>query len=291
LRNYFYVAGAESSAGKTSLIAQLSQAVAERQGKKVLMISMDADIWEHAARDMSRNAGVSLPKAMRGFAGHKQIEEMRRCAEYLKKLPIEIDSDCFVLDQQEARMRMSQMRGQLGLIIVDYFQLTRMGDHNVDMNENYRIATCCKRYKQLAREMGCPVIGLSQVNRAFVTQNRFLMKQDLRGSGEIDEVAHGIWLLYKDRDIKNHNGKVEHKACREENHIRPVWIDVVKNKTGPLGMREFWMYSNYFKFIEAAEGAFERAAEQQDLGRLAHGPQEDGGGDDQGSMMQDELVM
>lgn len=270
LRNYFYVVGAESSAGKTSLVAQLAEYAATVKGRKVLMLSMDADIYEHAGRDMSRNSGVSLPKAMRGFAGRAQIEEMKACAQRLVDLPIVIDSESFLLDQQEARMRMESMKGDLGLVVVDYFQLTRIGDHGVDMNENYRISTICKRYKQLARDLGCPVIGLSQLNRNFVTQNRFAMKQDLRGSGEIDEVAHGIWLIYKDREIRDHRGKVIKAAAKEENHIRPVWIDMVKNKTGPLGVKEFWMYANYFKFAEAEEGAFERAAELQAEGRPAH---------------------
>jgi replicative DNA helicase len=156
------------------------------------------------------------------------------------------------------------------------------------MMENYRISACCKRYKELARELKIPFIGLSQVNRSAHTQNRFIMKQDLRGSGEIDEVAHTILLMYKDRVIKDEKGRVINRAAQEENHIRPVWWEWVKNKNGPLGAYETWLYSNYFRFEVAEEGAFGRAAEQQEMGRLAHGTP---ARDEDASQEQDDLVM
>jgi replicative DNA helicase len=275
-RPYFHVIGAESSAGKTTMVGQLAEHVAGALGKKVHFLSMDADAEEHAARDMSRNSGVSLPKLMSGFARRNQIEDFKAQAQRLAGLPIVIDSKSFTLDAQEASIRMSHMRSPLGLIIIDYFQLTRLGDHKVDMMENYRISACCKRYKEMARELGVPVIGLSQVNRSAHTQNRFIMKQDLRGSGEIDEVAHTILLMYKDRDITDGKGKMLSKGAQEENHIRPVWWEWVKNKNGPLGTYETWLYSNYFKFEIAAEGAFSDAANRQEIGQLAHGvPQRD----------------
>jgi replicative DNA helicase len=291
-RNYFHVIGAESSAGKTTLVGQLAEHIASVHGKKVFFLSMDADAEEHAARDMSRNSGVSLPKLMSGFARRNQIEAFKAQAARLAKLPIVIDSKSFTLDAQEASIRMNHMRGDIGIVIVDYFQLTRLGDHKVDMMENYRISACCKRYKELSRELGCPVIGLSQVNRTAHTQNRFIMKQDLRGSGEIDEVAHTILLLYKDRDLTDGKGKVVHKAAKEENHIRPVWWEWVKNKNGPLGAYETWMYSNYFKFEVAAEGAFEVAANRQELGQLAHGlPARDDDGPEQEYAEQESMIL
>jgi len=280
-RPYFHVIGAESSAGKTTMVAQLAEHIAGTLGKKVHFLSMDADAEEHAARDMSRNSGVSLPKLMSGFARRGQMESFKAQAARLVGLPIVIDSKSFTLDAQEASIRMSHMRSQIGVVIIDYFQLTRLGDHKVDMMENYRISACCKRYKELARELGIPFIGLSQVNRSAHTQNRFIMKQDLRGSGEIDEVAHTILLMYKDRDITDSKGKVTTTGALEENHIRPVWWEWVKNKNGPLGAYETWLYSNYFKFEIAAEGAFERAAQAQSEGRLAHGiPARDEGPDE-----------
>jgi replicative DNA helicase len=281
-RPFFHVIGAESSAGKTTLVGQLAEHVAAVHGKKVLFLSMDADAEEHAARDMSRNSGVSLPKLMCGYARRSQIDAFAAQAAWLAKLPIVIDNRSFTLSAQEASIRMNHMRGDIGMIIVDYFQLSRLGDHKVDMMENYRISACCKRYKEIAMDLKVPVIGLSQVNRSAHTQNRFIMKHDLRGSGEIDEVAHTILLLYKDRDLTDGKGKVAHRAAKEENHIRPVWWEWVKNKNGPLGSIETWMYCNYFKFEVAAEGAFDQAAERQEMGQLAHGlPVQDSAEDDE----------
>jgi replicative DNA helicase len=289
-RNYFHVIGAESSAGKTTLVGQLAEHVSGTLGKKVHFISMDADAQEHAARDMSRNSGVSLPKLMSGFARRDQIAAFKREMDRLAGLPITIDSRSFTLDAQEASFRMSHMRSPVGLVIIDYFQLTRIGDHKVDMMENYRISACCKRYKEWAREFGVPVIGLSQVNRSAHTQNRFIMKQDLRGSGEIDEVAHTILLMYKDMDIKDGKGKMVRTAAKEENHIRPVWWEWVKNKNGPLGAFETWLYANYFRFEVAPEGAFDRAAEAQESGRCAHAEANEEGSHE-GSQYGGELIL
>lgn len=270
LRNYLYILGAESSAGKTAMAAQMADYAVRITGKKVVILSMDADPWEHAGRDMARTSGVSFWKASQGYARKDQIDAFGDAGRRLARNPIVIDSDSFTLGEQESRLRMEAMKGEIGLVIVDYIQLTRLGDHKVDQNENYRLGAVAKRYKQLARELGCPVMALSQINRSAASAGRFAAKQDLRGSGELDEVAHGIWLLLHDRDSKDHRGKVIRRAARAENYTFPVWVDVVKNKTGPKAAKEFWLYANYFRFEEAAEGDFDRCAEAQELGQPFH---------------------
>ncbi len=272
LRNYLYMLAGEQSTGKTTLAAQLMKHVAVSCGRNeyVLLFSMDADAQEHAARDMSAASRVSLPKLMGGWARREQVERFADSARSLTGLPIVIDEECSTLGAQVSRARMLAMRGKVKLVVVDYIQLSRIGDHKVDQDQNYALSAIAKGYKRLARELGCPVVALSQLNNNGKTMNRFAMMQDLRGSGELAEVPHGIWLLSKDRDLINAQGKVTHHGAQEENHIRPVWLDVAKNKNGPIGKIEFWLYAHYFTFIEAGEGAFELCAEMQGRGEVFH---------------------
>jgi len=272
MRNFLYILGAEQSAGKTTLAAQIARNVARncRGKEQVLILSLDADGKEHAARDMTYSSGVSLPRLMSGFARHDQVERYADSAERLKKLPIVIDEHSSTLPQQLSKIRMLNMKGQLKLIVMDYIQLSRIGDHRIDMDRNYSVSAIAKAYKAIAREIGCPFLALSQFNNAGKRDlSRFAMMGDMRDSGELAEVPHGIWLLSKDRDLKE-NGKVIHHGAPEENHIRPVWWDIAKNKNGPVGKLEMWLYAHYFRFEEAGEGAFEEAREKADRGEPVH---------------------
>ena len=273
LRNYLYILGGEQSTGKTTIVSQIMKHVAQgcRSDEQVLIFSMDADREEHAARDMTRASRVSLPKIMAGYAKKDQMKRFTESAERIAALPIVIDEESSTLAQQQSKARMLSMKKKLKLIVVDYIQLSRIGDHKVDMQENYALSSIAKAYKRLARELGCPVIALSQFNNAGKRDmSRFAMMGDLRGSGELAEIAHGILLLSKDRDLVS-NGRKEHSGAPEENGIRPVWIDIAKNKNGPIGRLESWLYTKYFFFTEAEEGSFAVAAEKAERGEAVHG--------------------
>jgi replicative DNA helicase len=272
MRNFLYILGAEQSAGKTTLAAQIARNVARncRGREQVLILSLDADQEEHAARDMTYASGVSLPRLMAGFARHDQVERYAESSGRLTPLPIVIDEHSCTLPQQLSKIRMLNMKGPLKLIVMDYIQLSRIGDHRIDMDRNYAVSALAKAYKAIAREIGCPFLALSQFNnQGKRDMSRFAMMGDLRDSGELAEVPHGIWLLSKDRDLKE-NGKVIHHGAPEENHIRPVWWDLAKNKNGPVGKVEMWLYAHYFRFEAAGEGAFEEAREKAERGEPVH---------------------
>jgi len=299
LRNYLYILGGEQSTGKTTIASQIMKYVAQScsANEQVLIFSMDADREEHAGRDMTRASKVSLPKIMAGYAKKDQMKRFAASSGRIAALPIVIDEESSTLAQQQSKARMLSMRGKIKLIVVDYIQLSRIGDHKVDMQENYALSSIAKAYKRLGRELGCPVLALSQFNNAGKRDmSRFAMMGDLRGSGELAEVAHGILLLSKDRDLKE-NGRVTHTGAPEENYIRPVFVDIAKNKNGPVGRLEMWLYSKYFFFVETEApkngepSAFEIAAEKAARGEPVHSAADYADEDGAAALEQEEVIL
>jgi len=296
MRNVLYMLGGEQSAGKTTLVSQIMKHVARncRRNEKVLCFSLDASAEEHAARDMTTASKVSLPKITAGFAKKDQMKRFADSAADLATLPIVIDEECKTLPMQKSKARLLSMKGQVKLIVVDYIQRVRIGDHRVDQDRNYALSCIAGDYKDLGHELGCPVIALSQFNNAGKGDlSRFAMMGDMRSCGEMAEIAHGIWLLSKDRNLINAKGTVTHTGAPEENGIRPVWLDNAKNKNGPIGKAAMWLYAKYFFFVEAEEGAFKAAAKNAEHGRPVHRPSdyEDENEDSPEEEKQEEIIL
>ena len=148
------------------------------------------------------------------------------------------DSSALPPTEMRARARRiaKQHGGKLGCIMVDYLQLMKvpgMGDNRVG-----EIGEISRSLKALAKEMQCPVIALSQLNRSLENRpNKRPVMSDLRESGAIEQDADLIMFIYRD--------EVYNKESKEAGTAE---IIIGKQRNGPIGTVRLAFEGQYTKF-------------------------------------------
>ncbi len=138
--------------------------------------------------------------------------------------PLYID-DQPMITYQQMRSRLIQLQAEgkeIGVVVIDYLQIMGGLDAN---NLTNSLAEVTGNLKALAKELGCPVILLSQLNRDLEKRpNKRPINSDLRSSGSIEQDADIIIFVYRD-EVYNENS--EHKGIAE--------IIIGKNRHGEIG--------------------------------------------------------
>jgi replicative DNA helicase len=132
--------------------------------------------------------------------------------------------------------RLARQCGRLGLIIIDYIQL--MSASSPGENRATEISEISRNLKGLAKELNCPVIALSQLNRSLEQRpNKRPVMSDLRESGAIEQDADVILFIYRDQV---YNPDSPDKGTAE--------IIVGKQRNGPIGTVRLTFLGEYTKF-------------------------------------------
>jgi replicative DNA helicase len=144
----------------------------------------------------------------------------------LNEAPILIDETA-ALNPMELRARARRKKreyGALGLIVVDYIQLMQGVDSGSE-NRATEVGEISRGLKQMAKELSCPVIALSQLNRSLEQRpNKRPVMSDLRESGAIEQDADMIFFIYRD---EVYNEESPDKGIAE--------IIIGKQRNGPIG--------------------------------------------------------
>lgn len=226
------------SMGKTAFSVNIGEHVAIESGLPVAIFSMEMSGAQLAMRMIGSVGRLDQHKLRTGQLAEDDwprltyaIQKMNDAQIYIDETPA-LSSDAL----RSGARRLARQCGKLGLIIVDYLQL--MSPNSAGENRSTEIGEMSRGLKALAKELACPVIALSQLNRSVEQRpNKRPQMSDLRESGSIEQDADLILFIYRD---EVYNPDSPDKGTAE--------IIIAKQRNGPIGEVRLTFSGQYTKF-------------------------------------------
>jgi replicative DNA helicase len=240
------VLAARPSMGKTALAVNIAEHVALNEGLPVAVFSMEMGAAQLAVRIVGSIGRIDQGHLRTGKLTDEEWPRLTEAIEKLRNVSLHID-ETPGLTPTELRAnarRLARQCGKLGLIVVDYLQLMS-GSSSDGENRATELGEISRGLKMLAKELQCPVIALSQLNRSVETRtDKRPMMSDLRESGAIEQDADVIMFIYRD-DYYNKDSK--------EPGVAEVIIG--KQRNGPTGVIKLAFIKPLTRFESLASGS------------------------------------
>jgi len=233
------------SMGKTSLAMNVAEHVAIEHGLPVAVFSMEMGAVQLAMR-MLGSVGMLDQHRMR--TGKLRADDWPRVTHAVQKMQ---DAQIYIdetpgltsVDLRARARRLARQCGKLGLIVIDYIQL--MSANGSGENRATEISEISRSLKSLAKELECPVIALSQLNRSLEQRpNKRPIMSDLRESGAIEQDADLILFIYRD---EVYNPDSPDKGTAE--------IIIGKQRNGPIGTTRLTFQGESTRFLNFSTAA------------------------------------
>ncbi|MGH8983300.1 MAG: replicative DNA helicase, partial [Acidimicrobiia bacterium] len=176
---------ARPGAGKTSFALGAAANVALVSRRPTLFFSMEMGNLELTKRLLAAEARVDAKKLWTGNIPETDWTRLSHAVGRLAEAPLFIDDNphCTVMEMRAKARRIKARHGDLGMIVVDYLQLMSSGARRPESRQ-VEVSDLSRGLKILARELECPVMALSQLNRQLeYRQDKRPMLADLRESG------------------------------------------------------------------------------------------------------------
>lgn len=248
------IVAARPSMGKTTFAMNLVENVL-LGGAPVLVFSMEMPADSLVMRTLSSLGRIDQTRVRSGKLEEEDWPRLSSTMAMLNEQKLFID-DTGGLSPTEVRARARRVArengGALGLIMVDYLQLMRVP--GLESNRVNEISEISRSLKGLAKEMNCPVVALSQLNRSLEQRpNKRPVMSDLRESGAIEQDADVIMFIYRD---EVYNPESEDKGTAE--------IIIGKQRNGPIGKVRLAFLGKYLRFEDLAPEYYRDRREDED---------------------------
>lgn len=198
--NLIVIAG-RPSMGKTAIAMNIAEHIALEEKRPVMVFTMEMAGTEIASRLLGSVAKVDSHRLRTGRLDAADWERMGAANGKLDNAPIVIDDTpgLSALELRARARRKAREFGGLGLVVIDYLQLMESASDGRNDNRATEIGDISRSMKTMAKELGCPVIMLSQLNRSLEARvNKRPVMSDLRDSGAIEQDADLILFVYRD---------------------------------------------------------------------------------------------
>ncbi|MGP1568789.1 MAG: replicative DNA helicase [Peptoanaerobacter stomatis] len=228
---------ARPATGKTAFALNLAHN-ASKDGKKVAVFSLEMSETQLAQRILSAESKVELKKLKTGELEEEDWQKLINAISVMTKYPIYINDTAGInLLEIRSECRKLKMQKGLDMIVIDYLQL--MESEVRTESRQQEISKISRGLKILAKELGCPIIALSQLSRAPEQRtNHRPMLSDLRESGAIEQDADIVMFLYRD---EIYNPDTDKKNVTE--------VILAKHRSGEIGTVELAWHGKYQLFL------------------------------------------
>jgi replicative DNA helicase len=216
------------SVGKTAFALNIAHNVAVSAQVPTAIFSLEMSKEQLVDRLLAAEAGIDSWKLRTGNLDDNDFLKINHAYGALSEAPLFID-DSSIINVLEMRTKARRLQAEhgLGLIIVDYLQL--MSGNNPD-NRVQEVSAISRGLKGLARELGVPVVALSQLSRAVESRpSKIPMLSDLRESGSIEQDADVVMFVYRE---EVYDEDTERKGITD--------ILIRKHRNGPIGQAELF---------------------------------------------------
>ncbi|HMN43413.1 MAG TPA: replicative DNA helicase [Povalibacter sp.] len=226
------------SMGKTTFALNIAENAAFGPKKcKVGIFSMEMSRDSLAFRMVSSLGRVDQSHLRVGNIDGEEWSRVNTAISMMKEAPIFID-DTGALTPTDVRARARRLKREHGLdlIVLDYLQLMQVSGNTE--NRATEISEISRSLKALAKELGVPLIALSQLNRSVEQRtDKKPVMSDLRESGAIEQDADLIMMIYREE-------------VYDKNTTRKGIADIIiaKQRNGEIGEFPLTFLGKYTKF-------------------------------------------
>lgn len=241
-----YVLAGRPGMGKTAAALNISEHIAKE--RPVLFFSLEMPSEELSMRLIAGYTGISVFDQMQGKVTDNQMAQIKSVKEKIQGMGLIIDESAGIdVDYICSTARRFSRKYKNGMIVIDHLGLLR---GNPKMQKVHQIEEITTRLKSLAKQLGVPVLLLSQLSRAVELRpdNRPILS-DLRDSGSIEQDADVVMFAYRpeyyaerknvERTEKMTNEKYQEALDKHQAYLDSVrgkaFIFVEKNRQGTIG--------------------------------------------------------
>ncbi len=224
-RGDLLVLAARPSMGQTAFALNMGFNVATRENVPVAIFSLEMAKEQLVMRMLCASGGFNNHDIRRGQIQPQDWPRLTAACEKLAAAPIFIDdSSGLSVLEMKAKARLLKRQHDVGLVIVDYLQLMTGGARTE--NRQQEISDISRNLKALAKDLGVPVLALSQLSRAVESRGDNKPKlSDLRESGAIEQDADVVLFIYREEVYRPDDETVRNMAT----------IIIGKQRNGPTG--------------------------------------------------------
>src|SRR3954465_1936916 len=238
------IIAARPSMGKTSLVLNMAQHVGTKTDMTVGVFSLEMSKEQLFLRLLTSEARIDAHRLRGGFLGERDWGRLSEAIGVLSEAKIFIDDTASigVLEMRAKCRRLASEHG-LHLIVVDYIQL--MQGRGRFENRTLELASISRSLKGLAKELGVPVVVLSQLSRGPESRSDHRPQlSDLRESGALEQDADLVGLIYRD-DVYNKDPNNPDAGTAE--------LIIAKQRNGPTGTVKLAFLREQTRFANLAQ--------------------------------------